>query len=139
MLVHAPPFYAESRYMAENVRTIVGDLFYGKNAPFKLDLWICGHIHIPYRFDPAGSGHDKLKFIMPRKRRPEPTAEDLENIVFPVYVNDGSFGETWRRLSVIRLEVAEDAMTLTCVRPDGKVIDKIRIVPGKPLEELNTK
>lgn len=139
VLAHAAPFYAESRYMAENLRTIAGDLFYGKNAPFRLDLWICGHIHVPYRFDPAGSGENKLKFIMPRKRRPQPTAEDLENIVFPVYVNDGSFGETWRRLSVIRLEVAEDAMTLTCVRPDGKVIDKVRIVPGKPMEELNTK
>jgi len=135
VLAHSSPFCGENKYMAKNIETIAGDVFYGKNAPYKLDLWVCGHTHAPYRFDPVTG---ELTLLIAKKKM-KLTKGDVEKIVFPVYVNDGSFGESWQRLSVIRLEVTDKAITLSCIRPDGKVIDKIRISDGKPFEVLNIK
>ena len=97
-----------------------------------MDLWICGHTHSPFRYDPvtgkihgAGAGWDV----------PPPDARALK---FPVYVNDGPGG---RGVNLSALELVNDKNGMTLILRDLKskrVMDHIRIVRGKPIEVIAT-
>ena len=133
VLAHATPFEWESRYYARNIASFAS-VFYGKNPKCAIDLWLCGDIHHPYRFDPVTG---ELAGALPRKptvRRPcRLTQNDLKNIRFPVYVNDGPRG-AGRNFSVTRLESGENFLKLTCTGDDGKIMDEIIIRKGRPFE-----
>lgn len=130
VLAHATPFEWESIYYARNIASFAS-VFYGKNPKCAIDLWLCGDIHSPYRFDPV----TKELAGAPRKfRRPcRLTANDLKNIHFPVYVNDGPRG-AGKDFSVTRLEVKKDAIKLTCTGDDGAVMDEITIRKNQPFQ-----
>ena len=133
VLAHATPFEWESSYYARNIASFAS-VFYGKNPKCAIDLWLCGDIHHPYRFDPVTG---ELAGALPRKatvRRPcRLTQNDLKNIRFPVYVNDGPRG-AGRNFSVTRLESGENFLKLTCTGDDGKIMDEIIIRKGRPFE-----
>ena len=132
VLAHATPFEWESQYYAQNIASFAS-VFYGKNPECSIDLWLCGDIHSPYRFDPVTK---KLSGAVrkPSVKRPcRLTENDLKNIHFPVYVNDGPRG-AGKNFSVTRIEVKKDGLLLTCTGDDGVVMDQIVIRKGKPIE-----
>ena len=133
VLAHATPFEWESRYYAENIASFAS-VFYGKNPRIPIDLWLCGDIHSPYRFDPVTkelSGAPKRRLY--RGRQGRLTANDLQRIHFPVFVNDG-VGGAGQDCSVTRVKVTEDALYLTCTGVNGDIMDEIMIRKGKPIE-----
>ncbi len=133
VLAHATPFEWESRYYAENIASFAS-VFYGKNPRIPIDLWLCGDIHSPYRFDPVTkelSGAPKRRLY--RGRQGRLTANDLQRIHFPVFVNDG-VGGAGQDCSVTRVKVTEDALYLTCTGVNGEIMDEIMICKGKPIE-----
>ncbi len=135
VLAHATPFEFESRYYFAGIRKMAGTVFFGENPPCPLDLWLCGDIHSPYRFDPVKK---ELAGVYSKKRsRSVPTQEDLKNVRFPVYVNDGPYG-AGAELSVIQVRVGDSGIELVCRTPDGKVQDHVLLRKGKGFQVLNT-
>jgi hypothetical protein len=132
VLAHTTPFEWEKMYYAQNI-AIFASVFYGKNPQCPIDLWLCGDIHCPYRFDPV-TGELAGAARTPSQRRPcRLTPNDWENIHFPVYVNDGPRG-AGRNFSVTRLESGDGFIKLTCTGDDGKIMDEIIIRKGRPFE-----
>lgn len=134
MLAHATPFEFESRANARNVARIAAEAFYGENAPCKLDLWICGDVHQVYRWDPVS----KIRAGRPRPVGAKPmTKADIENVRFPVVVNDGPNAGNAKQ-TVMRVNVAGDGIRVTTMSPDGKRIDEFTARRGAPLEVHST-
>ncbi|MBR2440169.1 MAG: metallophosphoesterase [Lentisphaeria bacterium] len=136
VLAHAVPFEWEKPYYSEQIAKFA-DCFYGKNPECRIDLWLCGDIHSPYRFDPVTKELVGAKRKFSKKRTGALTAKDLRDIHFPIYVNDGPNG-AGQRFSATRIEVQKDSLLVTCTGEDGTVMDKIRIRKGKPFEILKT-
>ena len=136
VLAHATPFEWEEKYMAKKL-TFFADIFFGKNPRCPIDLWLCGHVHSPYRFDPVTKELAGAARTFNSKRPGRLTENDLKNIHFPVYVNDGPRG-AGKNFSVTRLEVTPDHITITCTGPDGSVMDKVILRKNKPFEIKNT-
>ena len=131
VLAHAPPFECMDsfKYAAKNIRGVVGAYFYGENPQYKLDLWICGHMHSLMYSDPVSK---TLNFIGGKGRRIELSGADRE-ICFPVFVNDGS-GMKPERLSVTRVDVLPDCLELRAFRSNGVLLKAIRLRPRNPVE-----
>ena len=72
-----------------------------------------------------------------KRRQCKLTENDLRNIHFPVYVNDGP-GGAGKSFSATRVVVREDSLLVICTGDDGQEMDRIVIRPGKPFEVLNT-
>ena len=97
--------------------------FYGKNPECKLDLWLCGDVHCPFRFDPVSgevygalgkNNQIRFQYVMGEF--------DRENICFPVYINSGPSCSTVD-FSFTRVDIRENGIELTMQEPDGKVLD----------------
>ena len=136
VLAHATPFEWESKYYAQNIASFAG-VFFGKNPQCPIDLWLCGDIHSPYRFDPVTKELAGAVRTPSAKRPCRLTSNDRENIQFPVYVNDGPRG-AGKDFSVTRLEVKPDHIKVTCTGNDGTVMDEIIIRKKQPFEIKNT-
>ena len=136
VLAHATPFEWEEEYMAKKL-TFFADIFFGKNPKCPIDLWLCGHVHSPYRCDPVTKELAGAARTFNLKRPGRLTENDLKNIHFPVYVNDGPRG-AGKNFSVTRLEVTPAHITITCTGPDGSVMDKVILRKNKPFEIQNT-
>ena len=132
VLAHATPFEWESKYYAGNIASFAG-VFFGKNPECPIDLWLCGDIHSPYRFDPVTKELAGAARKLSKGRSGRLTANDLKNIHFPVYVNDGPRG-AGKDFSVTRLEVKPDHMKITCTGNDGTVMDEIIIRKNQPFK-----
>ena len=130
VLAHATPFEFHGIYTAGNIQKMVGKLFYGENPVCKIDLWIAGHIHYPMYFDPVGG---KIYGLHPKKELLVPTENDLKNIHFPVYVNDGPHGGG-SELSVLDIDCRIGDIVVRCLLRDGKTVDEVVIAPGKAVE-----
>ncbi|MBO7146832.1 MAG: metallophosphoesterase [Lentisphaeria bacterium] len=136
VLAHAPPFEWEKPYYAAQISKFA-DCFFGKNPECRIDLWLCGDIHCPYRFDPLTGDLTGAKRVPTKRKTCELTAKDRRDIHFPVYVNDGPRG-AGQTFSVTRIAVRNDSLLVTCTGADGTLMDQIVIRPGKPFEVLNT-
>ena len=132
VLTHCTPFLFSSVYFRKQLDLITDGAFFGENPECPVDLWICGHTHSPYRYDPvtgkiygAGAGR-KVSEV------------DAATIKFPVYVNDGP-GGLGVNLSALELVNDKDGIMLIMRDMDSKrVMDHIRIVRGKPIEAIST-
>ncbi len=137
---HGTPFEQDSgpsgslqHFMAQNIESVVGEFFYGPNAPFKPDLWLCGHTHRFTRFTPqdqrfsAFPGHDH--FLTPNEH---------DRYHFPIIVLDGTGGIGPRDGSGALLKISPDAIEFTARQTDGTIIDHFIIRDGSPLEVLET-
>ena len=132
VLTHCTPFLFSSVYFRKQLDLITDGAFFGENPECPVDLWICGHTHSPYRYDPvtgkihgAGAGR-------------KVSGEDAATIKFPVYVNDGP-GGLGVNLSALELVNDKDGIMLIMRDMDSKrVMDHIRIVRGKPIEAIST-
>ena len=102
--------------------------FYGDDPLCKIDLWLCGDVHSPYRYDPVAGNIYGPEAGRARPARPTPA--DWQDIRFPVYVNDGP-GYAGADLSVAQVTVDEDAIHVSSYLPDGTIVDQIDIVPGR--------
>lgn len=132
VIAHAPPFQFKS-YMHDQIKNIAGEHFYGKTPACSVDLWLCGHIHTPYRYDPATR---KLFTFAPNADKTNLlTASDIEEIGFPVYVNDGPYHDGLE-LSCVRVDVREDGLAVECRGMDGQVIDSVIFRKGLPAETV---
>ena len=136
VLAHTGPFEWEKKYYADQIAKFA-DCFYGKNPECRIDLWLCGDIHSPYRFDPVTKEMTGAKRKATKSRPCKLTENDLRNIHFPVYVNDGP-GGAGKSFSATRVVVREDSLLVICTGDDGQEMDRIVIRPGKPFEVLNT-
>lgn len=136
VLAHATPFEWENRYYGKNI-ALFANSFYGKNPECRIDLWICGDTHSPYRFDPVTKERTGAKRRFSKKKTGILTANDLKNIHFPVYVNDGPRG-AGQNFSATRVTIRKDGLYLTCIGEDGTVMDQIVIRKGKPFEVRQT-
>ena len=132
VLAHATPFEWESQYYAQNIASFA-KIFFGKNPQCPIDLWLCGDIHSPYRFDPVTKELSGAVRKASKKRPCRLTSADLKNIHFPVYVNDGPRG-AGQNISVTRLEVTSGCIKVTCTGEDGTVMDDIIIRKNRPIE-----
>ena len=136
VLAHAPPFEWEKPYYSKQIYDFAACLM-GKDPECKIDLWLCGDIHAPYRFDPV-TGEMVGAERKATKRKPcKLTATDAKNIHFPIYVNDGP-GGPGQAYSVTRVQVRKDSLLITCTGVDGTVMDQVVIRKGKPFEVLKT-
>ena len=136
VLAHAPPFEFEHKYFSKQLKTMTDGVFYGENPKCKIDLWLCGHTHSPYRYDPVTK---KIHGAMPRKTRKSlaPTEWDKKAIRFPVYVCDGP-GGAGETLSVIQVKAHDKGFTIKQSSLDGKVLDHVTYTPGKPAQVHQT-
>ena len=136
VFAHAPPFEFEHKYFSEQIQAMTGGVFFGENPQCKINLWLCGHTHSPYRYDPVTK---KLHGALPRKTRKklEPTAWDKKAINFPVYVCDGP-GGAGENLSVIQVKAHEKGFTIRQCTLDGKVMDHVTFTPGKAVQVHQT-
>ena len=133
VLAHTPPFEFNDRFMAKNISSMVKELFYGKNPLCRIDLWVAGHIHYPLRYDPAAGKLHGGKL----KRPVALTENDIRNVHFPVYVNDGPGGSI-SYASVLDIVTCEESITVRCFLPDGTCADESVIRSGKPFEVKST-
>lgn len=131
VLAHACPFEFEFPFYAENIRNFAGEFFYGDDPECRIDLWLCGDVHSPYRYDPAAG--EICGMAAGRKRPALPTVNDLRDIRFPVYVNDGP-GCAGSDFSAVMVTCGEENISLNCCNEYGQVVDQITVVPGKPFE-----
>ena len=106
VLTHGTPFYSLNGFFAKNIERMAGEFFYGKNPKCPIDLWIAGHTHAPYQYDPAAGKfywadyvltHNKAAKKNERKPMERKKAfvfkdQDKANLNFPVIVNDGPSG-----------------------------------------------
>ena len=136
VLAHAPPFEFEHKYFATQIKAMTDGVFYGENPKCKINLWLCGHTHSPYRYDPVTK---KIHGAMPRKTRKSlaPTEWDKKAIRFPVYVCDGPRG-AGEDLSVIQVKAHDKGFTIKQSSLDGKVLDHVTYTPGKPAQVHQT-
>ena len=134
VLTHGIPF-SRYRYMYDRLMDITGGVFFGADPKCKVDLWISGHTHQAFRYDPA----DKLIFgvDVAKKELKRASEEDIKNFNFPVFINDGPGGEIF--LTRIELLHDEKGIDLICRKTkDNEIIDHIRIEPGKPVKVKKT-
>lgn len=136
VFAHAPPFEFEHKYFAEQIQSMTDGVFFGENPQCKINLWLCGHTHSPYRYDPVTK---KIHGAMPRKTRKslEPTEWDKKALNFPVYVCDGPRG-AGEDLSVIQVKAHDKGFTIKQSSLDGKVLDHVTYTPGKTIQVHQT-
>ena len=132
VLAHATPFEWQSDYYYGNIRYFAS-VFFGKAPRCAIDLWLCGDVHSPYRFDPVKRELAGAERVPTAEHPCRLTANDEKNIHFPVYVNDGPYG-AGKSFSVTRVAVGPDRLELLCVGDDGTVMDEIVIRKGRPFE-----
>ena len=132
VLAHATPFEWQSSYYYGNIRSFAS-VFFGKKPRCAIDLWLCGDVHSPYRFDPVTRELAGAERVPTAKHPCRLTENDEKNIHFPVYVNDGPYG-AGKNFSVTRLAVRPDRLELLCTGDDGTVMDEIVIRKGRPFE-----
>lgn len=133
VLAHAVPFFFDGA-SGLDVERIVGGVFYGDHPKCKLDLWLCGDIHCAYRWDPLARTLAGRSRVAGWKK---PTRADLQQIRFPVFVNDGP-NAGWAKQSATHVEISDTAAVVTVVTPDGKTLDKVRYRWGHPFEVLES-
>lgn len=132
VLTHCTPFFFSSSYFRRHINRITSRLFFGENPECPIDLWLCGHTHSPFRYDPV------TKIIHGANAGRKVEGWDAKSINFPVYVNDGPGGFG---VMLTALELAHDKDGMTVILRDLKskrVMDHIRIVKGKPVEVITT-
>ncbi|MBQ7207683.1 MAG: metallophosphoesterase [Lentisphaeria bacterium] len=132
VLAHATPFEWQSDYYYGNIRYFAS-VFFGKKPRCAIDLWLCGDVHSPFRFDPVTRELAGAKRVPTEKHPCRLTENDEKNIHFPVYVNDGPYG-AGQNFSVTRVAVRPDRLELLCMGEDGTVMDEIVIRRGRPFE-----
>ena len=132
VLSHATPF-ARYTYMYNRLLDITGGVFFGENPKCKIDLWLAGHTHVAYRYDPV----TKQAFGVDDKHKRPMMPEDIKNLHFPVFINDGPGGDIF--LTRIELRHDEKGIDLICRKTkDDSIIDHIRLEPGKPIQVKKT-
>lgn len=122
--------------MSRNLGKIAG-CFMGEDPAYKIDLWLCGHVHSPFRYDPVTG---ETAGPAPRDAKQKSIGVpiwDTRRIKFPVYVNDGPGGRGVQ-CSVVRLEVEGGKVHLKCFGDDGTLMDDIVIERGKPFDVKET-
>ena len=122
VLAHCPPFEFEEKYFYSNNYRFY-KFFFGEKPQCKIDLWLSGHTHTPYRFDPQTN---ELFGAEPAKDSKERslTVEDFKNIRFPVYVIDGP-GGGGVQTSVTFVTVDEKGISLRTTTPGGRIVDEV--------------
>ncbi len=137
VLAHTVPFEFENNFYFQNLSRVVGKYLFGSNPECPIDLWLCGDIHSPYRFDPVA------KTFYGAKRKAHPykikryKAFDRSEIAFPVFVNDGPDG-AGVDITVTKCAVSQDGIRLTQMTPDGTVMDDVTFRKGQPAEIHST-
>ena len=135
VLAHCPPFQFASKFFSSRLQILTAGVFWGKDPACKIDLWLCGHTHNGARFDPVSNAFSSASW---KKRL---SGWDLENILFPVYVNDGP-GNGGAEISALVIQNDETGINIIYHSLHGeKMVDNIRIEPGKPfiIKESNFK
>ena len=130
----APGRFFVGRYMTKNIEHIIGSLI-GEKTAGKIDLWISGHTHSPYRYDPVTRDITGAACRWVEDNHFE--QDDLRKLPFPVYVNDGP-GGSGEHYSVLRVEVNGSTLNVTCIGYSGNVLDSIVIRPGRPFTVKKT-
>lgn len=138
VLAHAAPFAWISAYYAERIALFAKEAFYGENPKCKLDLWLCGDVHTPIRFDPASgevygalSNQNKLRYSYAMGEM------DRENISFPVYINSGPSCSTVD-FSLTRVDIREKEMEITMQDPAGNVLDHVLFLKEGGMKVLSS-
>ena len=125
VLAHAAPFAWVSSYYAEKIAAFAAEAFYGKNPKCKLDLWLCGDVHCPFRFDPvSGEVYGGLSKKNELYKDYVMGEFDRENICFPVYINSGPSCSNVD-FSMTRVDIKEEGINLMMQDPDGNVLDDV--------------
>lgn len=128
VMAHASPLSCHNRYFVMNLRKYFGEFFYGANPKCRIDLWLAGHVHAPFHYDPVSG---KLYMAKPVKNKiPAINDTDLRDIRFPVFVNDGPGGAGYR-LSITKVGCTPDGITVAMATPEGKVFHDVLLIPGK--------
>ena len=135
VMAHASPLSCHNRYFVAVLRKYFGEFFYGSNPKCRIDLWIAGHVHAPFHYDPIPG---KLYMAEPVKKKiPEIKEIDRQDIRFPIIVNDGP-GGAGHTLSVTRVVCSPDNIKVIMTTPDGKLIHEAILQPDKPAKITNS-
>lgn len=135
VMAHASPLSCHNRYFVMNLRKYFGEFFYGANPKCRIDLWLAGHVHAPFHYDPVSG---KLYMAQPvRKNIPAVHDVDRRDIRFPVVVNDGP-GGAGHSLSITKVVCSPEGIKLTMTTPDGILIHDVILQQGKPATIVKT-
>ncbi|MBE6362348.1 MAG: hypothetical protein E7054_01710 [Lentisphaerae bacterium] len=133
VLAHAP-YYAGKYYahMAENIRTIAKGILFGTDTPAKIHLYLAGHTH-SYSRSVALNSLEQMKFA-------DGTWNAYAEVLpFALCVNDGpGKANGGPEFSGIKLDFADNGITVTGVYPDGREFDKFLILPDGSIKEFST-
>ena len=138
VLAHLVPFEWEAANYAPDVAMLAKELFFGDSPRCPIDLWLCAHVHIPYRYDPVRRELAGVPRRPTAKKSLKMTPADLANVRFPVFVNDGPRGPRRDQASLTRVEMRDGVLTVSCITPEGKVLDKVKFRRGEPFEVVET-
>lgn len=136
VLAHATPFICGGLWFAHNINRVAG-CFMGEDPAYKIDLWICGHVHSPFRYDPVTGDTFGPPGNDPKRKPWGLPVYDRRRVSFPVYVNDGP-GGYGAQCSMLRLEVDGKKLHLKCTADDGTLLDDVVIEQGKPIHVKET-
>ena len=137
VLAHTAPCAWASPEFAKTAEALVGESFYGESPRCPIDLWICAHVHSPFRYDPVRGELAGAPRRVKSKREWKLPPEELRKIRFPVFVNDGPRG-TGVDASLTRVEIRDGVFTVSCIAQDGKVMDRVKFRRGEAFEVEET-
>jgi hypothetical protein len=141
ILCHATPFDQDAdfeefhvQFIARNLQRLLGDLFYGPNPRFKIDLWLAGHTHRSARYTP----HDQKIVSFSPPGAHYLTEREKGLYPFPVVVLDGPGSVGPCLAAGTTLTVAPDYLEVVTRQDNGTLIDHIRIRDDLSVEVIET-
>lgn len=137
VLAHGTPVGDSSEYLPGHVRQMIDPLFAGNAPEVKIHLWLGGHVHRPFRSIPGENAC--YSPVAPDDFRPglkHPRIGD--SYQFPVLVTGGPNAKLSDRLQLtgFKVEVTEEAITVSSRDRYGKEFDRIAIAPDGMVREL---
>ena len=137
VLAHGCPVGDSKEYMPDHVRQVIDPVFAGRDPEVKVHLWLGGHVHRPFRSIPGENAC--YSPIAPDDFRPglkHPRIGDRYH--FPVLIAGGpikSLPDNFQ-LTSFKVEVAQDAVTVSARDRYGKEYDRIAVAPDGQVREL---
>ena len=137
VLAHGIPVGDSKEYMPDHVRQVIDPVFAGRDPEVKVHLWLGGHVHRPFRSIPGENAC--YSPIAPDDFRPglkHPRIGDRYH--FPVLIAGGPIKSLpdSLQLTSFKVEVAQDAVTVSARDRYGKEFDRIAIAPDGMVREL---
>ena len=126
VLAHALPVGDFKKYLPDHVRKMIDPLFGGDPPPYRIHLWLGGHIHYAMRSIP---GKNQIRSaVAPEARYPDIRA-DIRKYPFPVAAvsGPGRLNPPGHETSFFAVTVEPERLTVRAIDNTGKQFDSVTI------------